>query len=181
MTEGIRTWPTCLLKYKFLYIYLHPDIFSYNFSYYYCLLGVSLPPQEGVKKLHSNEFYNLWPQSLPDRLITLLRQGDNKWKHPPPPQKKAWTLPFIKVKFLMSDVRVCPVLYLFGLRDATMKKWDVWAPQVTSKMGGGWSIHGKVEYLYTIVMGKTRGGGGEKHGKLSCNLWMMTKLYLGSS
>jgi hypothetical protein len=56
---------------------------------------------------------------------------------PPPPKKKklghyhdgkesVMCLLFIKVKFLMSDVRVCPVLYLFGLRDyATVKKWDV--------------------------------------------------------
>jgi len=44
----------------------------------------------------------------------------------------------------MSNVRVCPVLYLFGLRDATVKKWDVWAPQVTSKIGRGEAFMGRL-------------------------------------
>jgi len=44
----------------------------------------------------------------------------------------------------MSNTRVCSVLYLFGLRDEKVKKRDVWAPQVTSRIGRGEAFMGRL-------------------------------------
>jgi hypothetical protein len=67
-----------------------------------------------------------------------------------------------------------PILYLFGLGDATEKKLDFWARNITSKIRVGGNFHGKAENLCAIVMGKTEGK--RKHARLGCNSWMMKEV-----